>query len=108
MVTNSTLGTSINVEVIDLKNLKEKTFGEIIFSKKALILNTRFGIHTFFVKNPLDIIILDNRNRVKIIKNLKPNRIFVWNPKFSKVLELPNGSVDNLKLNIGHILKFDL
>lgn len=108
MVTNSTLGTSINVEVIDLKSLKEKTFGAIIFSKKALILNTRFGIHTFFVKNPLDIIILDNRNRVKIIKNLKPNRIFVWNPKFPKVLELPDGSADNLKLNIGHILKFDL
>lgn len=108
MVTNFTLGININVELIELKSLREKTSGAIIFSKKALILNTRFGIHSFFVKNPLDIIILDKGNKVKLIKNLKPNRIFVWNPKFSKVLELPNGSVDNLKLNIGHVLKFSL
>lgn len=108
MVTNSTLGISINIEIIDLKSFKEKTFGAIIFSKKALILKTRFGIHTFFVKRTLDIVILDNENRVKKLKKLKPNRILVWNPKFFKVLELPNGSINILKLNIGHILKFSL
>lgn len=51
---------------------------------------TRLGIHTFGMKQSIDVMVLDSKNRIVIIrKNLGPNKIFVWNPKYAKVVELP-------------------
>lgn len=107
---NKTLGLVLNTELIHLRGFKDKTLGAIFFGKKNILyLETRFGIHTFFVNFPLDLIILDKNNRVKKIKeNLGPNRIFLWNPKYFKVFELPAGSIKALKLNVGSILEFNL
>lgn len=73
----------------------------LMFLKKAqpVLINTRWGIHTFGVNFPIDIIILDKDNRVvKIKKDLKPNRIFLWNPKFARVLELPQNTQNRFKI----------
>ncbi len=51
----------------------------LIGAKKphALYMKTRFGIHTFGVLFPIDVVILDAQHRVvKLQKSLKPNRIF--------------------------------
>src|SRR5687768_13929398 len=79
-------------------NLKlAKTFSDNLFGllkekeNTAMLFNTRFGIHTFFMKYPITIIILNkNYKVVKIKKNLQPYSFFFWNPKYSKIIELTN------------------
>jgi uncharacterized membrane protein (UPF0127 family) len=69
-----------------------------MFRKKILPLyfETRWGIHTFYVKEPIDVLILDEENRVQVIKrNLKPWRLFFWNPKYGRIVELPKNSMKN-------------
>jgi uncharacterized protein len=84
------------------RNLKEKVQGLIGRNKPfALMIKTRFGIHTFGVKFPIDVLILNYKNKVVSIKeNLKPNRIFLWNPKYEKVIELPQGTIKKNRLKI--------
>lgn len=68
----------------------------------AVFFQTRFGIHTFGMRYPIDIVIIDRYHTVKIVKkNLVPNRIFVWNPFFDYVLELPEGTVASKKIYCG-------
>lgn len=82
------------------RNLKEKVQGLIGKDKpEALMIRTRFGIHTFGLKFPIDVLILSNENKVVSIKeNLKPNKIFLWNPLYEKVLELPSGTIKKNKI----------
>lgn len=69
---------------------------------QAIFFTTRFGIHTFGLKYPIDIVILDDQNRARIIKSaLLPNKIFFWNPRHSQVLELPEGTVNKQKIKLG-------
>src|SRR4029079_6280811 len=67
-----------------------------MFRRKILPLyfETRWGIHTFFVKEPIDVLILDEEKTVQVIKKgLKPWRLCFWNPKYGKVVELPKGTI---------------
>ena len=91
------------LKVTHANTVVTKSLG-LLGSKKAhpLYLQTRFGIHTFFMQFPIDVLILDERNSVvKLCKNLQPNRIFVWNPRFDNVVELPAGEIDKKKIKIG-------
>lgn len=91
-------------------DLKVKKLDNIILQTKGLLgeekafpvlLETRFGIHTFFLKFPIDIIILDEQNRVVVLKeSLQPNRFFLWNPIYSKVIEAPSGYIKNKNIKI--------
>src|SRR3989344_6672816 len=68
---------------------------------EPLLIETRFGIHTFGVKSPIDVVILDKKNNViKIKKSLKPNRVFFWSLLFCKVLELPEKSIEKNNIKI--------
>lgn len=109
MLKNVTAGISIDSKVTYLKSIKDKAFGAIKFNDKILHFETRFGVHSFFVKAPIDIIVLDKDRRVvKIKESLLPKRIFLWNPKYFLILELPKGSIEKLKLKLGHIVEFNL
>lgn len=109
MLKNASLGISIDSKVIHLKSIKDKTLGAIRFNDKILFFETRFGVHSFFVKAPIDIIVLDKDKKVvKIKKSLLPKRIFLWNPKYFLILELPKDSIEKLKLKVGHIIEFNL
>jgi uncharacterized protein len=67
-----------------------------------VFLNTRFGIHTFGLKFPIDVLILDKDNRVvKIAENLKPYKFFLWPVQFDRVIELPEGKTKKMKIKIG-------
>lgn len=86
-----------------LNSFKDKTIG-LLGREKAysVFFKTRFGIHTFGMKFPIDVVILDKNNKVvKIFENLKPNRIFFWLPVFDKVLELPKGEIAINKIKLG-------
>lgn len=86
----------ISLSVRETKNLKEKITGLIGINKPSgLLIRTHFGIHTFGLKFPIDVLILNKKNEVVAIKNnLQPKRIFLWNPIYEKVLELPSGTIE--------------
>lgn len=93
----------INIKSRRANNLKDKIFGLIgENSLKPLFLQTRFGIHTFGVKFPIDVLILDKEfNVIKIKKNLDPDKLFFWNPLYDNVLELPVGTISKLNIGLG-------
>ncbi len=76
-------------------SIKDRTIGLIGHKNpEPVMFLTRFGIHTFGVGFPLDIVVLNNKNVVvKLEKELKPNRFFFWPVKYKKVLELPSGYI---------------
>lgn len=89
---------------VKVKNLKgiNKIKGLIGFNKPfCMMLKTRFGIHTFGLKFPIDILILSKENRViKVREKLYPNKLFFWNPLYDTVLELPPGTIKNKRIKI--------
>lgn len=75
----------------------------------AIAFKTRFGIHTFFLNLPIDVLILDKKQHVVVLrKNLEPFRAYFWNLKFNLVLELPQESIEKSKTAIGDTIKLDL
>jgi hypothetical protein len=87
----------------------KKSFGAIkgLLGKnkpETTVFTTRFGIHTFFLKFPIDLIVLDNKNVVKVAKTIEPNRIAIWNIKYKTVIELPVGTLLKTGTKIGDII----
>jgi uncharacterized membrane protein (UPF0127 family) len=93
----------ITIKAEKLTSFIEKSKGLMGKDKsKTIYFTTRFGIHTFFLKFPIDVIILDEKRKVvKVKKNLKPNRVYFWNPIFKRVLETPAGFVEKEKIEPG-------
>jgi uncharacterized protein len=84
----------------------EKIVGLLQFEDENIYFRTRFGIHTFGMKRPIDVLILDKDNKVvKSAGNLKPWRFMFWNPKYDKVVELQSGLIKRKRLNEGDLLK---
>ncbi len=81
----------MKLKVKHLSSWKEKLTGLTGLKKVyPVYFETRFGIHTFGMEVLIDIFILDSKDKIICIKkNLKPGKIFFWNPKFYKVLETP-------------------
>lgn len=106
-VINRATGQVLTHNLKIASSIKDRALGLIILDKKqSMLLYTRFGIHTIGLKHPIDVVILDNKNLVvKLKKSFKPNNIFIWNPKFSKVLELPSGTIEKSKTKVGDALE---
>lgn len=105
----STIVIVITLQVVVAKNTIKKIRG-LIGAQEAypLLLNTRFGIHTFGLRFPIDVIVLDNNQKVVQTKiHLAQNRLFFWNPRYSTVIELPHGSIKKYAIKIGTILAFN-
>lgn len=90
--------------VTHLESIKDKSIG--LIGKKTvtpIYFTTRWGIHTFGVLSPIDVLILDDENRVvKLRNNLFPNRLFFWNPKYERVIELPGDTIRKEKIAVGN------
>lgn len=75
----------------------------------SLFLQTRFGIHTFGLRFPIDVIILDKNHQVVALKeNLLSNRLFFWNPRYDHVLEMPAGIIKQSKIRKGSVVRLRL
>ncbi len=100
----------ITLKVKELKSWKDRIIGLIGRDKPIhLILYTRFGIHTFGLKFPIDVIILDKSHRVvKTKKDLKPNSLYFWNLRYYKVLELPVGLINKNRIKIGDHIRLKI
>lgn len=67
---------------------------------RYLIFHTRFGIHTFFMNQAIDVLLLNNQSEVvKLKQNLYPFRLFIYNPRHNTVIEMPQGTIK--KCHIG-------
>ena len=96
VIKNETKKTTLSESAVFAKTFKQKAFGLLLAGKTdAMIFQTRFGIHTFFMKYPIDVLVLDEDNKIAVLKKkLKQNRIFVWNPKYNTVIELSEGIIE--------------
>ena len=57
------------------------------------------SIHTFFMKEPIDIIMINKDNKVVYYqKNVPKNKIII-KKKAYHTIELPNNSIDNININ---------
>lgn len=90
--TKAKIASSFSDRLFGLLNPKNPLF---------LVIKTRFGIHTLFMKQPIDIVILDTHSKVVIIKKqLQPFRLFFYPPIFNTVIEMPQGSIKKYHLAI--------
>ena len=90
-----------------LSSLIDKTIG-LAFQNdiKPVFFQTRWGIHTFFVRSPIDVVICSDHLIVrKIVHNLKPWRLLFWNPKYKNVFEFPANDPKTKTIKIGSKLK---
>lgn len=97
----------VEIRAKKLKKFSDKSRGLIGESRAYNVyFETRFGIHTYFMKFPIDVIILDNGGNVKSIAHgLKPNKIWMWNPVFKRVIEMPSGEITRMKINLDSKVK---
>ena len=81
----------------------DKVFGLIEpKNQPPLLLFTRCGIHTYFLKYSIDVLILDKNLIVKKIReNLPPFSFYFYNPAYCYVLELRSGFVKKTKISVG-------
>ncbi len=93
-----------------LKGFLDKSIG-LTESEKAyhVYFTTRFGIHTFGMKYPIDVIVLNNSDYViKTAENLKPKRFFFWLPIHNRIIELPAGTVKKLRIRKKEKIKLEI
>lgn len=73
---------------------------------RSMLFKTRFGIHSFFLKDGIDVLVLDSNYKVvKAKENLRPNKLFIWNPRFFWVIELPRDTLKKTNTKLGDKLK---
>lgn len=91
------------------ETLSEKAKGLLGKEKpEALYFRTRFGIHTFGMKFPIDCAVLDDSFAVRAVRTrMHSNGTFFWNPRFSHVIELPEGTLLHTGTAIGDILALE-
>ena len=97
----------ITLKVKMLRSLKEKSTGIIgVKDVFPVYFTTRWGIHTFGVLSPIDVLILDDNNRVvKLAQRLLPNHIFMWSPKYKHVVELPTEEISEKRIALGDLIQ---
>lgn len=100
---NLTSGKTICKDLKICSSFLDRALGLLVPNNpRNLAFNTRFGIHTFFLKAPIDLLILDTKLKVVILKqNLKPGKLFFWNPSYSWVIELNKNSVRKFQIKEG-------
>lgn len=73
---------------------------------KGLLLIPCKQVHTFFMKFSIDVLFLDGRGRVlRIIQGLGPSQISLLVRDSFQVLELAEGTVQNLNIKVGDIIQ---
>ncbi len=57
------------------------------------------GIHTFFMKTNIDVLLTDKNNKILYIyKNIKPNKIILPKRKVKYTYEMPVNYIKNIKI----------
>lgn len=106
-ITNTSKNTLLTDDAYEAMSFFDKSLGLMNKKKpKSLILKTRFGIHTFGLKEQIDVLILNKQNKVVALKHsLHPSRLFTWNIKYSTVIELPAGTLLATRTEKGDLIE---
>lgn len=89
-----------NIKIIECTSFFSRLKG-FMFTRKTIDYGLLFdkcsSIHTFFMFQPIDVILLDkNNNIVKTYRSLKPNKIILPKKNVKKVLELPINTIEHI------------
>lgn len=77
-----------------------------LFPGEALVIKPCQGVHTCFMRFPIDVIFLDDSNRiVHLISHMLPWRFSPLIREARAVVELPAGTIQQLGLRKGHVLR---
>ncbi len=93
----------IYLKIIVANTFKDKLIG--LMGKKninyGLLIKNCKSIHTYFMKENIDVLLLDQENRILFInRDVKKNKVLIYHTKKkSNILELPSNSSINLKVN---------
>ena len=74
---------------------------------QALLITSCSSIHTFFMQYPIDLAFINKHWQIKkLIPALRPFRM-VWVPSTSMVVEMPVGTIEQIKLEEGITLLWE-
>ena len=101
-IVNTTKKTIISDNAKIAASIHDRLFGLLDpRNPRFIVFNTRFGLHTIFMNTPIDVVLLDDSNKVvKLKRGLLPNRLFFYHPKYSTVIEMPNGTIEKCRIAI--------
>ena len=100
----------INNEIfnLDIANTFYKRFIGLMNKKdihKGIFFPKTKSIHTFFMKDNIDVIMIDKDNKIVYYKkNLSKNKIIIKRNAYHTI-ELPKNSINNIKINDQIIIK---
>ena len=84
------------IKIVEAKGFKMRLLG-FMFKKNinyGLLFKNCRSIHTFFMKNKIDVILTDkDDNIIKTYKSLEKNKIIIGQKKVKNVYELPLGTL---------------
>lgn len=108
-IINTTRQTTLAQNIIEAKSLIDQSLGLLRYkTPTAMLIKTRFGIHTLFMKYPIDVLVLDKSNHVVAIKeNLQPNKVHFWNINYTTILEIPAGTIHKTKTTLNDQLSIE-
>lgn len=100
----------IRLRVVEMRGFWGNLLGMIGKERaEALVLRTRWGIHTFGMKFPIDVVILNKHKGVVFLRtNMDPNKVFFWNPRYDMVLELPGGEAQRKGVRLGSTIMLSI
>jgi uncharacterized membrane protein (UPF0127 family) len=102
---NETKGTVLSSRARVASSILERSIGLLGTSAlpagEGLWLKPCRGVHTFFMRYPIDALFLDGQGVVVSQQTLKPWRISGWNTRAEGVLELPEGTLAKSKTEVG-------
>ena len=102
LATNAKIASFFLARMIGL--IGRKSLG----ASEALVITRCHSIHMFFMRFPIDVVFIDEKERVVgLVENIKPfqmSRIF-W--KANRAIELPVGTISKLGVKITDNLRFD-
>ena len=90
------------IDIYEAKSFKERLFG-LMFKKNinyGLLFKNCNSIHTFFMKENIDVVMTDKNNKILYIKkNMKKNRIILPKKGVYNTYEFPNNFIKDLEIN---------
>lgn len=90
--TGSVVASAVRVACSPWSRLRG-LLGHTLESGEGLLISPCNGVHTFFMRYPIDVVFLDGEGGVLLIREAMPaNRMVPWVRGAHRVLELPAGT----------------
>lgn len=90
------------IDIYEAKTFKQRLFG-LMFKKNidyGLLFKNCNSIHTFFMKENIDVVMTDKHNKVLYIKkNMKKNHIILPKKDVYNTYEFPANFIKDLQIN---------